>query len=167
MQRSENAYKELEKETVQVNLFLEFLLLQLLSKIHRILTPRGRQRQIAVEIKVPAEFIWPWFRAIGIYPRDRENTNVKYIPVKKPRRGFTQHAGATVTFKTLPSINLHFKKILGNSIYGYFKRQLRQGGQAKCVITEEDPAIMTYTVSSKKLVFTCKYVLLNRYGIEC
>ena len=167
MQRSENPYKDLEKETVHVNLFLEFLMIQLLTKIHRILTPKERQRQIAVETKAPAEFICPWFRAIAISLRDRENTNIKYLPLKKTRRDLTQHAGATVTFKTLSSINLHFKKILGKAIYGCFKRQLRQGAQTKCIITENDPAIMTYTVSSKKLVFSCKDVLLNRYGFEC
>ena len=162
----EHSYEKLYKKEVSLTSTLLFFLEELLKKVKRVLTPRGK-RKISVEATVPSEIIWHWFYAIRDFKLYRiDTTDVKFIP-KKHHRGFTEYSGCLFTFYSIGAINCHIKKIIGHSIYNSFSRSLRQGGTAKTTVSEQFPETMLYNISRGKLIFKANYNLINRYGVLC
>ena len=53
----EHSYAKLYKKEVSLTSTLLFFLEELLKKVKRVLTPRGK-RKISVEVTVPSEVIW-------------------------------------------------------------------------------------------------------------
>ena len=163
-EKDKNSYERLNEKQVGVTELVTFFLEDLLTKVNRWITMKGRQLQ--VQLKIPSNIAHPWFVAIDSY-QTRQDCEVEFTPLRVHLCGYTKHKQAKAKFSSLGGVNLHFRHILGRDIYSTFKKKMRQGSYGKCCITAVSPAVMTFTYKSCRLVFQCKYLLYNRYGNIC
>ena len=163
-EEDKNSYEKLRDKQVAVTDLVVFFLEDLLTKVNRRITTKGRQ--LEVKLKVPSSIAHPWFVAIDTY-QTRKDCQVHFTPLKVHRCGYTEYKRATAKFLNLGWVNLHIRRVHGRDIFSTFRKKMRQQSHGKCCITAASPAVMTYTYKSCTLIFQCKYLLYNRYGNIC
>ena len=137
-EKDKNSYEKLNEKQVAVTDLVTFFLEDLLIKVNRRITTKGRQLQ--VQLKIPSNIAHPWFVAIDTY-QTRQDWEVQFTPLKVHRCGYTEYKRATAKFLSLGGVNLHFRRVLGRDIFSTFRKKMHQGSHGNCCITAESPAL--------------------------
>ena len=125
-----------------------------------ILRPNFRDpHMIKISVVIFKKVFYQVYRAIRDYPTQFG------ISCEANKKG-TIVKGYVIKFTHIAALRFHLKQLSGvEEVDDYFQRKFQHGERAKLTVTEEEPAVFEYKVSTDTLNIRIKYSVVNKYGI--
>ena len=156
-------YKVLKEHKSTTFEIVEWHFKSIIESIKRkiILRPNYRDpHTVKISVVIFKQVFYQVYRAVRDYPIQFGiscETNKKGTIVK----------GYVIKFSHIAALRFHLKQLsCVEEIDEYFQRKFKHGERAKLTVSEEDPAVFEYKVSTDTLNIRIKYCVVNKYGIE-
>lgn len=159
-------YKILKEHQSSTSELITWHFTNIFESIHRKLTlPQNFRDSFTVKITtiIFRNLFYQAYRAIRDYPTQFGiicNTN------KNRTKKVT---GYVVKFTLKDAFQFHLKKLCGDNedIERNFCKWFQHREKAELIVTEENPALFEYKVSTDTMNISIKYSIKNKYGIQC